>query len=181
MATKPSNTSPDSRLVIAVEDGAGHGHFVIVTPPAFSGSDALKAVALVGFKYEATRSLQAVAKKAKRESKDVGTALSESAATLAETINPDIGNRVDTVGSVREHVAREMMKTRLAAQLAGKPEATVEATISANLPKFLAKRGEEIEAAFVAHLAAGYTPKARGAKTADGTAPAAIEIGDDVL
>jgi len=145
----------DSHIVVPVEDGNGHGFHVTLPVPKIKGTDAEQATFMVGYKYEATRSLQSIAKKAAKAGQDVKAALAAAAASLKIEPNPE---RVETVGSLRTRLASEMLEAHLKA----KNLPSNEATVKAHLAAYITKRAKEVEARLDGYLSAGYTPKARG-------------------
>ena len=162
----------DTSLIVAVEDGKGHGHYIVLPIPEWINSlpDEARAVAIVGLKYEATRKGQSEAKSAAKDGRDVVAAVT----ALFQNFKPEIkASRTDTVGSKRVEFASKILSDALAKAGQAHDEATVEKA----LPKALEAKpnlGKRAEADLQAFLAAGYTPTKRG------TGAKAGESGADV-
>ena len=157
--TAPLATIADSAILLAIEDGKGHGHYVTVQAPDFSGlAPEYRSAALVGFKYEATRDFQGKAKSLAKENKDIDSGLAEFAATYKPK---ERESAIETVGAKRLELAAK----RLEDALKRNNQSANEATIRAKAGPWMdakAERREAVESDLHSFLAAGYTPTKRG-------------------
>ena len=174
-STRPEQAAlNDSALILAVEDGNGHGYYVTMLPPTYDGSAAMQTALAIGIKYDALRKAQSVAKKAAKEGKNV----SEVLASWTFSPEADNGDRIETVGTKRMELAAK----RLEAALIKANQPHNEATVKANLGKYLAKDtvAQAVDAELRAYLAQGYTPTKRGEGGAK-TGEVATEVDLDSL
>jgi len=166
----------DSAILLAIEDGKGHGHYVTVAAPDFSAlAPEYRSAAMVGFKYEAVRDFQGKAKALVKEGKDVDAGLQEFAATYKPK---ERESAIETAGSKRLEFAAKRLEDALKRNNQSANEATIKAKAG---PWMDAKseRREAVESDFQSFLAAGYTPTKRGEGGKAGAAVTDISLDID--
>ena len=171
---------PRDSLVMAIEDGDGHGHYQPLAVPAYDPANPNHAAIFAyGFKNSAVRDGQSKAKAEKDKSK-VGSVLAAWAASAATAMKAP---SIETVGdfilrhatadedSVIKRVARAACAERITELKKG--TAATDAEVDKSLASFIVKYPSKVEGALREMLAAGYTPKPRGTgktKASDDTA-----------
>ena len=165
-------------LVVAIEDGDGHGHYAVLAVPTFDPNNPKHLGFFIkGWKDAATRNGQSKAKAEKDKTKVPAVLAAWAAGGAADMEAPS----VETVGDFilrlataeGDNAVKTAARSGCAARIAEiKGSAASDAEIDKSLASFIAKYPSRVEAALVATLAAGYTPKPRGkgtAKSDDGT------------
>jgi hypothetical protein len=167
----------DAHVIISVDDGT-NGHYACVAVPSFDGmDDATRTVSAIGVKYEATRKLQSVARKAAKEPGATPESIHAAVLNAASAFKLEAdSDRVETVGSRRVLVAKELTKARLAE--IGKPSRDVD--VDVNMPAFAAKYPDRVEAALQAYLTNGYTPSRKGEGSGSGAPGAGVDASADL-
>jgi hypothetical protein len=168
----------DSAIILKAEDGNGKGYFTVHSIPEFDGSDKARATYAIGFWYDALRKAQSVAKSAKKDGKDVQSAIDSADLSMSE-IDP---TRLTTVGAKKIELAKPHVQKMLASnpKFASASSEVQEATVAKYAVVWLGTKPEiatAVDGELAAFLAAGYTPTKRGAggKTESGE-PTALDI-----
>lgn len=177
--------TPRDSLVMAIEDGDGHGHYQPMAVPVYDPANSNHAAIFAyGWKNAAVRDGQSKAKAEKDKSK-VGAVLLAWAAGAATSMKAP---SIETVGDfILRHATADEANALKTAARAGcaariaeiKGNAATDAEVDKSLASFIVKYPSKVEAALREVLAAGYTPKARGTgktKTDDATPDYAAQL-----
>ena len=162
MSTEFKSTLNDSNLVIAA-----NGFYFTASAPTFADTPAVRNALILKYSEELLRKGQSTVNKAIKEKKDPKAALAALASEYSLSIESD---RLPTIGRMREEIAREMLTDIARTQIKGASDADIDASVTAALPAFAAKRAKDIDAALTKRLAEGYTPKEKG-KSGETAAP----------